>query len=292
MTQIAPRDLLLLLGITILWGLNLVISKVGVESLPPILFTTLRFAIMALVLAPFLRLYRGQMGALAVAGLLSGAVCFALMFVGLALAENVASVAIAGQLGVPFTTLLSVALLGEVVHWRRWTGIALSFAGVLVMGLDPRVFEYWPSLAFVIGSAFVGALGLIAVKRLQGVDPLAMQGWFALISLPLLAGLTLAIEQPTAQTVAQAPFAAWGAVLFSALGASVIAHTGFYYLVQRYPVTSVAPLTVLSPVLSVVFGIWWLGDTLTPRIALGGALTLVGVFIIIWRERRLPDTGT
>jgi O-acetylserine/cysteine efflux transporter len=292
MTQIAPRDLLLLLGITILWGLNLVISKIGVESLPPILFTTLRFAIMALVLAPFLRLYRGQMGALAVAGLLSGAVCFALMFVGLALAENVASVAIAGQLGVPFTTLLSVALLGEAVHWRRWTGIALSFAGVLVMGLDPRVFEYWPSLAFVIGSAFVGALGLIAVKRLQGVDPLAMQGWFALISLPLLAGLTLAIEQPTAQTVMQAPFAAWGAVLFSALGASVIAHTGFYYLVQRYPVTSVAPLTVLSPVLSVVFGIWWLGDMLTPRIALGGALTLVGVFIIIWRERRLPDTGT
>jgi O-acetylserine/cysteine efflux transporter len=292
MTQIAPRDLLLLLGITILWGLNLVISKIGLENLPPILFTTLRFAIMALVLAPFLRIYRGQMGALAVAGLLSGAVCFALMFVGLALAENVASVAIAGQLGVPFTTLLSVALLGEVVHWRRWTGIALSFAGVMVMGLDPRVFEYWPSLAFVIGSAFVGALGLIAVKRLQGVDPLALQGWFALISLPLLAGLTLAIEQPTAQSVAQAPLAAWGAVLFSALGASVIAHTGFYYLVQRYPVTSVAPLTVLSPVLSVVFGIWWLGDTLTARIALGGALTLVGVFIIIWRERRLPDTGT
>jgi O-acetylserine/cysteine efflux transporter len=292
MTQIAPRDLLLLLGITILWGLNLVISKVGVENLPPILFTTLRFAIMALVLAPFLRIYRGQIGALAVAGLLSGAVCFALMFVGLALAENVASVAIAGQLGVPFTTLLSVALLGEAVHWRRWTGIALSFAGVMVMGLDPRVFEYWPSLAFVIGSAFVGALGLIAVKRLQGVDPLAMQGWFALISLPLLAGLTLAIEQPTAQTVVQAPLVAWGAVLFSALGASVIAHTGFYYLVQRYPVTSVAPLTVLSPVLSVAFGIWWLGDTLTPRIALGGALTLIGVFIIIWRERRLPDTGT
>lgn len=292
MTQIAPRDLLLLLGITILWGLNLVISKIGVEQIPPILFTALRFGIMALVLLPFLRFYPGQMSAVFVAGLLSGAVCFALMFVGLALAENVASVAIAGQLGVPFTTLLSVALLGEVVHWRRWTGIALSFAGVMVMGLDPRVFEYWPSVAFVIGSAFVGALGLIAVKRLQGVDPLAMQGWFALLSLPLLAALTLALEQPTVQTLQDAPQSAWGAVLFSALGASVIAHTGFYYLVQRYPVTSVAPLTVLSPVLSVVFGVWWLGDTLTPRIALGGALTLIGVFIIVWRERRIADTGT
>jgi O-acetylserine/cysteine efflux transporter len=292
MTRIATRDLLLLLGITIVWGLNLVISKLGLESLSPLLFTTLRFAITALVLAPFLRLYAGQMSAIVIAGLLSGAVCFALMFVGLALAENVASVAIAGQLGVPFTTLLSVALLGEVVHWRRWTGIALSFMGVLVMGLDPRVFQYWPSLAFVIGSAFVGALGLIAVKRLRAVDPLAMQGWFALLSLPFLAALTLALERPTLQTVQTAPLEAWGAVLFSALGASVIAHTGFYYLVQRYPVTSVAPLTVLSPVLSVAFGIWWLGDTLTARIALGGALTLIGVFIIVWRERRIADTGT
>lgn len=292
MTRIAPRDLLLLLGITILWGLNLVISKIGLGSLPPILFTTLRFAIMALVLAPFVRLYPGQMSAIVVAGLLSGAVCFALMFVGLALAENVASVAIAGQLGVPFTTLLSVALLGEVVHWRRWTGIALSFAGVMVMGLDPRVFQYWPSLAFVIASAFVGALGLIAVKRLRAVDPLAMQGWFALLSLPPLAALTLTLEQPTLGQLQHAPLTAWGAVLFSALGASVIAHTGFYYLVQRYPVTSVAPLTVLAPVLSVFFGVWWLGDTLTLRITLGGLLTLAGVFIIVWRERRIVDTGT
>jgi drug/metabolite transporter (DMT)-like permease len=29
---------------------------------------------------------------------------------------------------VPFTTLLSVALLGETVRWRRWTGIAMSFS--------------------------------------------------------------------------------------------------------------------------------------------------------------------
>jgi O-acetylserine/cysteine efflux transporter len=291
MTRISPGHLLLLFGITLIWGLNLVISKYGVGSIPPILFTTLRFLIVGIVLAPFLRWYPGQMGPLVIAGVLSGALCFSMMFAGLALANNVSSVAIAGQLGVPFTTLLSVALLGEVVHWRRWTGIALSFGGVLVMGLDPEVFQYWQSLALVIGSAFVGALGLIAVKRLRAVAPLAIQGWFAWISLPLLLPLTLALEQPDLAALSGVPVAAWGALAFSALGASVIAHTGFYHLIQRYPVTSVAPLTVLSPVLSVGFSVWWLGDVLTPRIALGGALTLAGVFIIVWRERRITDTG-
>lgn len=292
MTRIAPRDLLLLLGITILWGLNLVISKFGLAHLPPMLFTVLRFAIVGIALLPFMRWYGDQMGSVLVAGLLSGGICFALMFVGLAMAENVAAVAIAGQLGVPFTTLLSVALLGEVVHWRRWTGIGLSFLGILVMGLDPKVFSQWQSLALVIGSAFVGALGLIAVKRLRSVDPLAMQGWFAWLSLPLLLGLSLLFEQPSIDATLAAPASAWWAVLFSALGASVIAQTGFYYLVQRYPVTSVAPLTVLSPVLSVAFSVWLLGNALTPRLLVGGALTLAGVFIIVWRERRIVEVGS
>jgi O-acetylserine/cysteine efflux transporter len=62
--------------------------------------------------------------------------------------------------------------------------------------------------------------------------------------------------------------------------------------VQRYPVTSVAPLTVLSPVFSVLFGITLLDDAMTPRIAIGGLVTLVGVLIITARERRLADTGS
>lgn len=292
MSRIATRDLLLLLGITIIWGLNLVVSKFGLAHLPPLLFTVFRFAVVALGLAPFLRWYGGQMGSLLVAGLLSGGICFALMFVGLAMAENVAAVAIAGQLGVPFTTLLCVALLGEVVHWRRWTGIGLSFLGILVMGLDPDVFRDWRSLALVIGSAFVGALGLIAVKRLRAVDPMAMQCWFALFSVPLLLAVSLRFEDPSLELLRAAPATAWGAMLFSALGASVIAQTGFYYLVQRYPVTSVAPLTVLSPVLSVVFSVWLLGNELTPRLLAGGLLTLAGVFIIVWRERRIIEVGS
>jgi drug/metabolite transporter (DMT)-like permease len=39
--------------------------------------------------------------------------------------------------------------------------------------------------------------------------------------------------------------------------------------------------------LSVAF----LGETLTPRLVLGGAITLAGVVIITLRERRIVDTG-
>jgi O-acetylserine/cysteine efflux transporter len=292
MSSIAPRDFLFLVGITLIWGLNVVISKVGIDEVPPILFTFLRFAVLAALLAPVLRIHPGQMSALVVAALLTGAVHFSLSFTALGLAENVSSIAIAGQLGVPITTLLSVALLGEVVRWRRWTGIVLSFAGVFVMGFDPQIGGRWESLALVIGSAFAGALGLIIVKKLHGFSPLELQAWFAWISLPVLFIVSLQVENPNLRTLDEVSWKAWGAVAYTALAGSLIAHTGYFYLIQKYPVTSVAPVTTLAPIFATIFCVTLLGDQLSSRILIGGVCTLAGVLIILLREHRIVDTST
>lgn len=292
MVHVAPRDLVLLLGITLIWGINVIVSKVGVSEIPPILFTFFRFSLVALVLSPLLRVHRGQMSALVVAAVLSGALNFALSFAGLHLAPNVSSVAIASQLGVPFTTLLSVALLGEIVKWRRWLGITLAFAGVFIIGFDPQMIARWESLALVVGSAFVGSLGVIAVKKLYGFRPLELQAWLAWLSLPLLLLLSLQIEHPDFAALSEVSWRGWSALLFTAMLASIFAHTGYFHLIQRYPLTSVAPLTTLSPVFTILFGVMLLGDQLSLRIVLGGVLTLGGVLIITLREKRIVDVGT
>jgi O-acetylserine/cysteine efflux transporter len=293
MIAIRPRDLFLLIGITFIWGFNVITSKVGLDEIPPILFTFLRFAIVAIVLIPVLRIQPGQMSALVVAGLLSGALHFALNFAALRRATSVSSVAIAGQLGVPFATLLSVALLGETVRWRRWTGIALSFAGIAIMGFDPQIGDRWESLALVIASAFLGALGLIAVKKLRGFSPLELLAWTVWVSLPVLLLASLRVEEPDfAQLASDVTWKGWASLAFAAFGASLVAHTGYFHLVQRYPVTSVAPLTTLSPVFTVFFSVVLLGDQLTGRIVIGGTCTLIGVLIITMREKRIVDTGS
>jgi O-acetylserine/cysteine efflux transporter len=242
---------------------------------------------------PVLRIQPGQMSAVVVAALLSGALSFALNFAAIRRATNISSIAIAGQLSVPFATLLSVALLGETVRWRRWTGILLSFVGIVIMGFDPQIGDRWESLALVIGSAFVGALGLIAVKKLRGFTPLELLAWTVWISLPVLFLTTVRVEQPDfVQLLHDVTWKGWASLAFAAIGASLIAHTGYFHLVQRYPVTSVAPLTTLSPVFSVIFGVMLLGDPLTLPIVLGGICTLVGVLIITLREQRIVDTGS
>src|SRR5262245_15595455 len=131
-SAISQRDLTLLVGMNLIWGLNLIASKIGVAQLPPVFFPALRFSALALLLIPFLRLHRGQMKNLLAATVFTGPLTFALLFVGVYLVADASMVAIASQMSVPFSTLLSVWLLGETIRWRRRLGIALAFGGILL----------------------------------------------------------------------------------------------------------------------------------------------------------------
>ena len=289
---LTTRHLAFLLLINLIWGFNLIASKTGVSEFPPIFFTTLRFGIVALLSWPMLRFFPGQMLRLLLAATLVGAGQFTLLFLGLHLVKDISVVAIATQLGVPFTTLLSVWLLGEVIHWRRKLGIVLAFAGIVAMSFDPNVFAYWPGLLLVVISCFVGSLGLIFIKQLKSVGAMQMQAWLAVGSMPILLAFSLLFEQGQWHAMHQASWIAWCALLFTAVMSSMVAHSGMFYLVSRYPVTTVSPLTLLSPIFSIIFGVTLLHDRLTARLLVGGAITLIGVFIVAAREQKMVDTGT
>lgn len=291
-TSLEDRHLALLIGMNLIWGLNLIASKIGVGQFPPIFFTALRFGSLALFLIPMLRIHRGQMVYLLAAVVLTGPATFALLFTGVYLVDDASSVAIASQMSVPFSTLLSVWLLGETIRWRRTLGIALAFGGIVIISFDPHVFAYWEGLALVVVSCFVASLGLIFVKRLRQIKALELQAWIAIVGGPMLLILSLMMESGQWQAVQTADWNGWTALFFTAVMSSLIAHTGWYYLVSRYPVTSLSPITLLSPLFGIFFGVTLLDDHLSARMLLGSAVTLAGVFIVVLREKRLVDTGT
>ncbi len=287
----SPPHLALILFITLVWGFNYVAGKAGVNELPPVLFTCLRFALLSAILLPWLKLHRGQMGSIAIISLTMGGVHFAIFYMGLAAAHDVSTVAIAGQLGVPFATIMSILFLKEQVHWKRWAGITASFIGVMIIGFDPAVFQYLDGLILVILAALVGSVAMIYMRRLKNVGVFELQAWIALLSWPVLAPMSLLMEEGQIAAMTAASWAGWGGVLYTVIGTSLIGHAGMYYLLQRYEVTQTAPITLLSPVWGVFFGVTLLGDTITPRIILGGALTLIGVAIVTMRQKTLVDTG-
>lgn len=292
MIELRRSHLWQLLLINLIWGFNIVAIKVSVDRFPPVFLSFLRFLVVGLVVWPWLRMRRGEMRWLLTAAICSGGLQFALMFSGVAMSGNMSSVAIAGQLGVPFATLLSVMLLGERIRWRRWLGIGLSFAGIVVLGFNPDVFASWHGLVLIVIAAFIGAIGLVAIKRVHELEPLELLAWLAWASLPFLLPLSLLLEDGQLESLRNAGTIGWGALAYSALLASLFAHTAYFALIRRYPVTSVAPITVLTPMFSVLFSVLLLGDVLDWRMIVGGLMTLAGVAVIVVREGKAAIAST
>ncbi|WP_439817459.1 DMT family transporter [Zavarzinia sp. CC-PAN008] len=286
-----PAHVALVLIVNTMWGLNFLVVKFGLAELPPILFSALRFCGLALCLLPFLKPVPGQMRLIVAIAVLAGALHFGLVFYGLA-HSDVSSAAIALQLNLPFMTILSVVLLGERIRWRRILGIVLAFSGVMAMGFDPHAFDHVGPLLICVAAAFSIALGTILMRIVRDVNAFQMQSWIAAISGPALLAMSFALETDQGPVLAAASWTTWGLVAFTIIGTSLIGHGGMFYLIQRYPVTTMAPLTLLAPVIGVVSGIVVLHEPLTTQIATGIVLTMAGLAIITIRDKRLSAEGT
>src|SRR5262249_2604118 len=95
-----------LLLVTLVWGFNFAVVKIGLAQLPPILFVSLRFFLVAALLLPFLKRPRHKRGLILLLGITLGVIHFSMFFLGVSGLE-VSTAAIAIQLQVPFASILA-----------------------------------------------------------------------------------------------------------------------------------------------------------------------------------------
>lgn len=286
----APHLAFMLL-INVIWGFNVVPMKLAVEQLPPITATTVRFLMLLVICAPAIRWAPGRMASIVLVALIGGALMFSLNMVSFGLADDVSALAIAGQLGVPFSLILAILFLGERIRFIRTIGIVLSFTGVVILSFDPHIFDQRLALLLSVIASFCYAISTILMRQMRGVGPLQLQGWVAMISLVPMIGLSLLYEPGALAALPKAPPMVFAYLLFSAVGASIVGHAGMYWLLQRYPVSLTAPYTLLSPLIAVIFSVWLLGSALTGQMIVGGVLALIGVAIITLRSAHKASSG-
>lgn len=279
-----PSHFGLVLAICVAWGGNFLASAYALQHFPPYLFTALRLLVLLALLFPFLRpVASDQRLRLFAVAVLNGSLHFGLNFWALKRAGDISSTAIALQCYIPMSALLAVWWLGERIGWRTACGIALAFAGILVLGFDPLVLDAPDALLMTLLAALTLAIGTILMRDIRGIGMLAMQGWTALIGIPVLLAITFATETGQWQAILAADWRDWAGVAYTALIASLIGHGLLYYLVQRHPVSEVTPYLLLAPVFAVALGVMFWGDTPGPELMIGGAMVLGGVLIVALR---------
>lgn len=287
MKPFTPADWIAALAVSLLWGGNVVAVKAATLSLPPFLLTGMRFALVALVLAPIFRPKPEQLKAILSLAVVLGIGHFGLLFAAINGMDS-ASAGIAVQLATPFSALVAWLAYREVLGWARLVGMSVAFAGVVVLAGEPHVTSPIP-LLLMTASTLCWAVSNVMIKRIGTVEPLAINGWVALFSFPMLLTISALTETDHWARIQATDTAGWLGLAYTTIGSTLIAYTLWYKLVARHSLNRVVPFTLLGPAVGLFGGILLLGEPLTWHKLSGCGLTVLGVAVIqLWPSRRKP----
>lgn len=283
-----------LLGTLLLWSGNWIVARAVRDDISPGLATAGRLVIVLLVLAPFVgrglaaklpALSRGDWRVLWLAGFAGGGLHLALQWLGLHY-TTATSATLYLSTAPLFILLLAAPVLGERIGLRQWLGVAVSFCGVALIGMQGRFVE--PSfnvgdLCALASMALWGAYTVFLRLRRDALDTAEFIAMVCLLGLVFMAPWVAAEAFLGMRLALNAAGAA--AVLYSALGSLLLAYAGWSYVVKRLGAARAGVTMHLMPAIAVGLAALFLGERPFWYHFAGVALILAGVALASWRAR-------
>lgn len=274
---------LALVVVAFIWGTTFVLVKGALQEIGPFAFLAARFWIAFLVLGlPLLsRLWRGERSLWRNGGLL-GVVLFAayaLQTAGLRTTSASKAAFITG-LSVVLVPLLAALWLRQLPRPVAWLSALLATVGLALLSM-PLGQSLVVGDGLVLGCALMFAIHILLVGRYASrYDPLALSA-VQMGVVALLSGLVAPLAEPWPARLSPV---VWGAVLFTALLATVLALVLQVSAQRRTPPHRAALLLTLEPVFAALAA-YFLGERLTPQGWMGCALILIAMVMAEVAER-------
>ncbi|MGW4479087.1 EamA family transporter [Rhodococcus triatomae] len=285
------RDRLLGLTVVLLWGLNFLAIRAGLDQFPPFFFVALRFLVIAVPVVLFVPRPNVPLRWLLLYGTGFGVLQFAFLFWAMSSGMPTGLASLVLQASAPMTVVLGALLLGERVNRRQVVGIVVAVGGMVTIGWDRFAHAGLLPLLLTLCGAFGWALGNIGNKQARADSPMRLMLWMTVVPpLPMLA-LSAVIEGPTAGWEALGSAfdadglpALAGLVYIVLLG--TIVGTGLWTrLMSRYPASTVAPLSLLVPVVGIAASWVVLHEQPTVTALCGGVVVVGGCLYGMTRPR-------
>lgn len=277
------------------WGSGFLASKAGMLYAPPFTFLSLRFALGILCMVPIVIILRpawpdsrADLAHVVVAGLLMHAVHLGGSHYTQYLGVSAGITAVLLSVQPLLTALIASRWLGERLSLRQWAGIAIGFAGVLLV--------VWHKID--VGEMTIAALVLIVISLLAVTASTLYQRVFCprvdLRASTLIQFIaTVAVLAPLAYAVEDFRFVwAWqmiAAIVFLVLASSILAVSALHTLMRHGAATRVTALFYLTPIIAVLLE-YFLFKVVPTRLSLVGiAVICAGVALVAW-QRDAPAT--
>lgn len=275
---------------SILWGMNAVLIKMGLESIPVPIFMSIRFLAASLVFLPFVirtwkPLKRKDFWLFILSSVFAISLSALALNIGLS-KTNAFDVAVISLMSPVVLFILSAQFLKERLQLKTFIGILVALAGsVVIIGRpDSSSIDNLVGNLFVVISIFCSAISVIICKPLMkkasdyqvtfmslfpGIIPVAI---YAITQLH-----TWDISATTARSVQ--------GLIYSTI-AIIIANFLFYYGLRHKKAQQVGVYHYLQPVVTIVFAWFLLAERPSPGFALGAALVFAGVYLAEMRKSK------
>jgi drug/metabolite transporter (DMT)-like permease len=292
MQRLTPTQLWLLVGLTITWGLNWPVMKLGIQDYPPLSFRALSIWLGIPVLALGLRwlkvpfsVPRAYWRELLVLAIFNMFIWHGTMIVAVKLLTS-GRAAILGYTMPIFSAMIGAWVFKDRLAPRAWLGVGAAALGVvLLLSHELGALSGKPlGVVLALVAASTWALGTQLLRRTATPVPtLAISFWMTVLSALVMTALGAGLEF----SQWRAPSAAtWFAIIYNAVLVFGFAHATWFYLARSLPPIASTLSVMLIPVLGVFSGALALGEVLHWQDWTAVVLMVVAIASVLWPKRQ------
>jgi drug/metabolite transporter (DMT)-like permease len=279
MTNLTKKDWILLILLTVAWGINWPIMKLGVRDFPPLTFRTLGMIgglptiwIAARMQGASLKIPKGEFGTVIRLTVPNMLIWHFFIIIGVKMLSS-GRAAILGYTMPVWAVLFGLFIFGERISRMAWLGIVCATGGaLLLLSSEFSALSGQPLGSVLVLIASAGwAYGTVIMKRTQ-IDMPTISLTFWMLALATVT-LTLASAVFEGAQWRMLTSSEWAAVIYNALVVFGFAHVVWFQLARTLPPVASGLSVMMIPVLGVFSGAWMLGET--PHWQDYGAMVLI-----------------
>jgi drug/metabolite transporter (DMT)-like permease len=291
MQRLTPTQLWLLVGLTITWGLNWPVLKLGVQGYPPLTFRALCIWLGVPVLALALKVMkvpfavpRAHWRELLVLATFNMFIWHATIIIAVTMLSS-GRAAILGYTMPIFSAMIGAWFYSDKLMPRAWLGVGAAALGVVLLLLhELGAMSGKPlGVALALLAASTWALGTQMLRRTaMPVPTLAISFWMTVMAAVVMSVLSIGFESarwrmPGATT--------WFSIGFNAILVFGFAHATWFYLARSLPPIASTLSVMMIPVLGVFSGALVLGEVLHWQDYAAMGLMVVAIGSVLWPAR-------
>lgn len=279
--------LLLVLLVVIIWGLNFIFVKLGLEEISPLLLCALRFFLASIPAVFFVKLPEGAFKNIALYGLVMFALQFSFVFMGMHVGMTPGMASLIMQVQVFFSMFFAVLILGEQPSAGQIIGALVSFMGIGLVAMHFDTNITFLGFILILAAAATWGVGNLITKKIKTTHMMSVVVWGSFVACLPMFLLSLIFEGPQS-IISSYNHLTWqgvGSVFYIVYASTWVGYGIWNWLISHYPVGMIVPFTLLVPVVGILGSVIMLGEPFQLWKLVSGLLVISGLCINILSTR-------